>query len=56
MEKPTDTTKYAEEILIQQQEFSSRLHNLRKHETAFSLFSTPFDVNVKSLQMNFSFR
>jgi hypothetical protein len=52
-EKPTDTKKYAEEIQIPQQEFSCLFQDFRKHEAAFSLFSTPFDVNVKAVTDEF---
>jgi hypothetical protein len=52
-EKPTDTKKYAEEIQIPQQEFSSRFQDFRKHEAAFSLFSTPSDVNVETVPEEF---
>jgi hypothetical protein len=52
-EKPTDTKKHAEEILILQQEFSSQFQDFRKHETAFSLFSTPFDVDVETVSDEF---
>jgi hypothetical protein len=52
-EKPTDSRKYAEEIQIPQQEFSSRFQDFRKHEATFSLFSTPFDVNVETVPDEF---
>jgi hypothetical protein len=52
-EKPTDTKKYAEEIQILQQEFSSRFQDFRKHGVAFSLFSTPFDINVETVPDEF---
>jgi hypothetical protein len=52
-EKPTDSKKYAEEIEILQQEFSSRFQDFRKHEAAFSLFSTQFDVNVETVPDEF---
>jgi hypothetical protein len=51
--KPTDTEKYAEEIQILQQEFSSRFQDFRKHEATFSLFSTPFDVSVETVPDEF---
>jgi hypothetical protein len=52
-EKPTKTKKYAEEIQILQQEFSSRFQDFRKHEAAFSSFSIPFDVNVETVPDEF---
>jgi hypothetical protein len=52
-EKATDTKKYAEEIQILQQEFSSLFQDFRKLEAAFSLFSTPFDVNVETVPDEF---
>jgi hypothetical protein len=52
-EKPTVTKKYAEEIQIPQQEFSSRFQDFRKHEATFSLFSTPSDVNIETVPDEF---
>jgi hypothetical protein len=50
-EKPTGTKKYAKEIQIPQQEFSSRFQDFQKHEA--TLFSTPFDVNVETVPDKF---
>jgi hypothetical protein len=51
--KPTGDNKYVEEIHILKQEFMFRFQDFLEHDDAFSLFSSLFGVNVKTVADEF---
>jgi Zn-finger domain-containing protein len=54
---PTDALKsimkYSDIIQVLRQELRSQLQELGKHEANFIFFSSPFDVNVETVSVQF---